>query len=145
MNIGLLLEVRDRILAHPENYNQGSFCGTVCCIAGHMVFAADGKYVEHEPADGFLMSSYRVRDRAAELLGTDPNGLFGTGIIWPPEHYGALFGATTPRERAQAAADAIIDFIITDGWTKEADPSKLVLAEQAAAPETTAELIAHQL
>jgi hypothetical protein len=32
----ILEEVKRRIVAEPEKYNQDSFCGTACCIAGHI-------------------------------------------------------------------------------------------------------------
>lgn len=34
MNTELLLAVKAAILEHPEKYDQDSFCGTECCIAG---------------------------------------------------------------------------------------------------------------
>jgi len=44
----LLLRVNRSILAHPESYNQGQWCGTACCIGGHAVIAVgiDPKVLE---------------------------------------------------------------------------------------------------
>lgn len=36
LNKELLIAVRDRILADPAGYDQSNFCGTTCCIAGHV-------------------------------------------------------------------------------------------------------------
>ena len=39
-NDALWTKVKAAILAHPERYDQSSFCGTACCIAGHVVAQA---------------------------------------------------------------------------------------------------------
>lgn len=38
----ILEQVKTRIMADPESYNQGSFCGTQCCIAGHIHIVVEG-------------------------------------------------------------------------------------------------------
>jgi hypothetical protein len=56
-------------------------------------------------------------------------GLFGSGCLWPEKflgQYGHISAAT--------AAEAIIDFIITDGWTKPADWAALAEISPELAP-----------
>jgi hypothetical protein len=42
-NLSLLRRVRARILAHPERYDQSTFCGTAYCIAGHAIMEGGTK------------------------------------------------------------------------------------------------------
>lgn len=108
MNISLLLAVRERILTHPETYSQARFCGTPCCIAGHIVYIADGNIHNSDHRD--------LQARAEQLLGTSPGLLFCCSCYWPTK-----FQTLDCKVSAPVAAEAIIDFIITDGWTKPAD------------------------
>jgi hypothetical protein len=41
MNVDLMLKVANHIEHNPEEYNQGNWCSTQCCIAGHAVMLAD--------------------------------------------------------------------------------------------------------
>ena len=38
----LLETVKQRILEHPGDYDQATFCGTACCIAGHIDVVLNG-------------------------------------------------------------------------------------------------------
>lgn len=48
----------------PERYDQGSYCGTACCIAGHVAFRLNPKFdgadwaEEYEDKDSALSESY---------------------------------------------------------------------------------------
>jgi hypothetical protein len=58
----LLEEVKRRIVSNPFNYNQNTFCGTVCCVAGHIDCVVNGAEVHNaRPA----RSSFRVVDNEA--------------------------------------------------------------------------------
>jgi hypothetical protein len=65
----LLHKAADQIEAHPEQFNMSDWggeynCGTVACIAGHIVIAS---------GEGDKLSTMRsVPSRAAELLDLDP-------------------------------------------------------------------------
>lgn len=50
--IALLRKVKDQILAHPTKYDQGEWCGTACCIAGHLAVAAGAVPVRRTGYDG---------------------------------------------------------------------------------------------
>lgn len=58
----ILSWVKRKILAHPELYNQGSFCGTECCIAGWIDIKANGEDL-HRRID------WGISDRAYKALG----------------------------------------------------------------------------
>lgn len=58
----ILEEVKRRITAKPESYDQGDWCGTTCCIAGHIVAVCNLKKV----------GRYDTPYVAAELI-QDPN------------------------------------------------------------------------
>jgi hypothetical protein len=126
MNVGLLLQVRERILASPENYNQAAYCGTICCIAGHAVQIA-------LPAQWTRMDGQGIIDASKVLLaiGHDQYERLCTFSSQWPEEFSNRYRTGLMKDRAEAAADAIIDFIITDGWTVPADLSRL----QTSAPE----------
>ena len=55
----LLRMARDRIVAHPETFHWGRFCGTRCCIAGQILIAHGGERFNRGDVEGL----------AAELLG----------------------------------------------------------------------------
>lgn len=71
----LLLEVKDWIIKHPESYDQDHWCGTQCCIAGHLVLRAgiarqddDGGFIY---PGGKRCSDHEIVKEAASLLGGD--------------------------------------------------------------------------
>jgi hypothetical protein len=80
MNLKPLLEVADRIEKHPETFDMANWCGTACCVAGHLVQAFD--------PDMYLGG---VCNRAKEILQMDNR---------EREHAFALF---TPRRVSYTA------------------------------------------
>lgn len=122
MNVNLLLQVREEILMYPHTYNQSDFCGTAHCIGGHAVAIADPRFWNEwrNNNDG----PQKITARAEELI-KHPSygGLCGFACDWPEEWADRYDDATCNKERAQVAADVIIDFIVTDGWMKPADPT----------------------
>lgn len=48
----LLEEVKRRITADPGKYNQNTYCGTTCCIAGHIDVILNGpeRHVSRPPS-----------------------------------------------------------------------------------------------
>lgn len=126
INIPLLVEVKEAILANPNRVNmdkwfgcdiKGDFktsslevfkhnkCGTTACIAGWAVFLGNPNNVDY------------TQFAAADLLGLDPptsDKLF-LSQYWPRKFYSLLYNAETPEEYAQAVADRIDHFIATEG------------------------------
>lgn len=54
--------VRDHLLANPNDFDWGEWCGTRCCIAGHLLkfqYESEDEYAGYDSA-------------AAELLGLSP-------------------------------------------------------------------------
>lgn len=114
MNVELLLKVKEAILAHPEEYNQSSFCGTAFCIAGWAVKIAHPEVFE---SVNKIDAENLVYEKARDLLNmgffdfeemTDPAG------CWPPELREPYSRAETAVERAAAGA-AAIDYYIERG------------------------------
>jgi hypothetical protein len=134
INVELLLAVKEAILAKPETYDQGHFCNSAFCTAGHAVAIARPriwkkahKMVAPGPGSDVLSQRYLdwregqelVEQTARELLKI-PAGLtfdlFSSGWRWPDKLFVRLEQARTPKQRARAGAKAIDDFIKTDGW-----------------------------
>lgn len=64
----ILKEVADKIEKHPKSYDQTNWCGTACCIAGHIVTSnPNAKYVF---SSNFIYGrkDYFVPDLAIKLL-----------------------------------------------------------------------------
>ena len=55
----------DYIKSHPEKWDQDNYCGTACCIAGHVVLLEDGEFPVGR--DG-KPSEWHTRERAAKIL-----------------------------------------------------------------------------
>ena len=99
MNKEPLLRVREEILAHPELLDMREWCGTPCCIAGHLA-----KESNH-PGYTFAL--------ATEILGLDEGEAYNLFIssFWPKPLLTRHINAENPAERAQVAAEAIDWFI----------------------------------
>ena len=93
MNIELLNKVKAAILEHPDKFHMGSWCGTACCIAGHVVQIADPECMRIVMER--RLPGYWISDRAAELLELSND-----------EASRLFFVATWPEEDQEAADDA---------------------------------------
>ena len=109
MNVKLLEQVRDHIVANPEEYNQGHWCGTQHCIAGHTVVLAG--VLGHEVVsstspwgngNGLLNRIPTLAQGALELNDAQADKLF---FDWPSEfRWASVTRIPDPKERAQMAA-----------------------------------------
>lgn len=86
----LLSQVKERIKATPTQYNQTTYCGTNCCIAGHIDVILCGPK-EHAKKD-----SYHVRRFASQALGLDRNDV---PDLFSPEWMGNIKAGTTRHMR----------------------------------------------
>lgn len=74
----LLRRVRNAILKNPETYNQKNWCGTDCCIAGHIVMLGikDGDIDEVDHINGDVYKNGKTigntREYARKKLGLTP-------------------------------------------------------------------------
>jgi hypothetical protein len=122
MNVELMNKVADAIEAHPEAYDQSTFCGTPCCYVGHaeiIVFGRDvyQKHVESMGSPGphdFVASGIDLfgitRDQAEALI--------GFGDSWPEPFASKYTAAVAGRDaegRASAGAARLRHFIATEG------------------------------
>ena len=106
----LLTWVKRQIRAHPRKYNQGSFCGTPCCIAGWIDIRLNGE-IAHQLREkhDFWGAASTIAAIANAALGVkEQPALFES--YWS----GYLHKATTAmqaarnaRERAEAGCLAI--------------------------------------
>ncbi len=77
----LLEQVKQRILADPKSYMQTSFCGTQCCIAGHIDAIINGAEFHNTriTRQTFASAIEEIERLDNDALGeTDPPWLFGT-------------------------------------------------------------------
>lgn len=86
-----LLAVRDHISAHPEEANERNWCGTDCCVAGHLVRqrwpdAEVGFSGELHGSLGVEVSPgswVEIEDAAASVIGFDRADMSnGTGDLF---------------------------------------------------------------
>ncbi len=121
MNVERLQAVKAAILAEPCSIDMNVWeCRSACCIGGHAERMFTGR----------LAAFFCLRPHAGKLLGLSPAGadaLFyghdphrGDRPSWPVELRTRL-DVAPPRtaEYAQVVADAIDDFIATNGWGLE--------------------------
>jgi hypothetical protein len=96
-------------------------CGTTACIAGHLLWARDGK----PPSNAWCgVGGLTIREEAQEILGVSrdaadnlflfPSWALGRSAGWPQEFVDAYVEAHTAEERAQAVCDRI-DHAIQEG------------------------------
>ncbi len=105
-----LTEVKRRITANPDSYDQAEWCGTACCIAGHLC-AVVGRRLG--PDEAYIAAS----------VGNDAIGtafgpwLFNASFSYGPEHIRELAradrqgGGRIRPETACAAIDAYLEEI----------------------------------
>jgi len=116
MNVKLLKKVRDYIAKHPEKYDQSTWCGTACCIAGHAV--ALGRAATRKEVDHRLIGSVSLSIDAQQLLQLEPSQahrLFHSS--WENVAYGRfrVDFDMPPGKRARIAVRRINHFIRTKG------------------------------
>ncbi len=113
MNVKLLTKVRDYIKDHPEEYDQGNWCGTERCIAGHAVILS-GKF---DPKDIDIKygraKGQPIREVAQRLLDLDQRQAGRLFLSWP-EEFNAGWG-DPGKETSAAAVRYINHFIKTKG------------------------------
>lgn len=92
-----------QIDANPCSFNQSTWgyrteCGTVACMAGHVILAAGGEVV---PSGLMGLYRYQGEDRSAPDLARE---LLGVSY----DHADALFQAANTREDLGAIVDALV-------------------------------------
>ena len=118
MNVKLLRQVRDYIVAHPEKYDQSKWCGSACCVAGTAVFLSGkisvrkirAKYSSGE----FGRYLFGVAKESLGLSRGQAGRLFHPCWSSLPERY-RVYRSMTPEQRAAIAYDRINRFIETKG------------------------------
>jgi len=113
--------VKAQITAHPRKYDQGNFCGSVCCIAGWLDVHANGSKVhadrmkpvgEEDHIDAEERASEEVEVIGKKELGVrvDP-WLFSPGFEERVKLSDAFYEALTPKARAAVACQAIDTYL----------------------------------
>lgn len=135
----ILVEVKRRIVAEPGAYSQNEFCGTPCCIAGHIDVIVNGMeaHLSHE-AVGIIgitgidgIASGAIDDPEAWLFGecVDDEDLevhlkdeidqdesdFPVPYYWPFDLSGEYNAAETPEARALVGCKAIDRYMLERG------------------------------
>jgi hypothetical protein len=133
----ILRRAKDSILKQPEKYDQGNFCGTAFCIAGHIIaneksdqwktilksyrqerlltlkeLGIESKpYLQYELLSGGFTTSIL----AQKILGENIYiySLFDDANKWPDPFAEEFYRAITDKERAEVAARRIEHFIET--------------------------------
>lgn len=91
-----LLRVAAKIIKHPELYNQENWCGTACCIAGHLAPKSNTWTAESEAKKLIFEDGY------------EDVWLFGTTYFdWPRDLAIAYNSAKTPAGRSRVGVRAI--------------------------------------
>lgn len=119
----ILNDVADKIEANPKRYDQHNWCGTNCCIAGHIVFNAGAKRIKYEDSNvKFKNEVCDVSDLAIRLLMNGDRisnidiiyNLFKSNpsFYWRPKWAKQWDKAATREEQAKIAADYIRKYII---------------------------------
>jgi hypothetical protein len=76
----ILEEVKRRIVADPASYNQQNYCGSVCCIAGHIDILLRGSRAHKESSDKNPCMIWIV---AEDFIGERDPWLFSGVESWP--------------------------------------------------------------
>lgn len=67
----IMQKVKSAIRRDPDSYDQMNFCGTACCIAGHVDLVANGRVAVARHQEG-VASGFEVVGLAAIALGRRP-------------------------------------------------------------------------
>lgn len=122
MNKPLLRKIASYVEEHPRQYNQGSWCGTSCCIAGHALVLSGvitRKVIVSGGGLGTIRVGYdlwNVGQEAQEILGIDK---FAAADLFAGSWMVDLEDLPTKKAKATAAAKLIRKFIRTGKVPKE--------------------------
>ena len=84
----ILRDVANTIEANPKHYNQGNWCNTACCIAGHIVFNQGAKRIKYSDFSvNFNGKERDVNVLAAQLLGVSPSNRKIMALFTHSPHY----------------------------------------------------------
>ena len=112
MNVRLLRKVQRAIVANPEEYDQSSYCGTACCIAGWAVRLND----KISSLNGRWPGEVSAEAKSLLKLDTDQyERLCAFASGWPDKYAVAYYSAETKKKRARVAFLRINHFIKTKG------------------------------
>jgi hypothetical protein len=112
INIPLLLEVKEQILQHPDEFNMNIWlCDTTACIGGWALLLANKKTGPKQYMDIW------GKGIPEDVLGLNLNqsNILFYERFWPHEIRLAFENATTCQQRAKIAAKRIDLFIATNG------------------------------
>lgn len=79
----LFERVKTSMRENPLNYNQSSYCGAVCCIAGWIDIEANG--MRAHLGREICTAPTEVLEAACEAIGEVPPWLFGLATSWPSD------------------------------------------------------------
>lgn len=73
MNVELYRRVLEYIEAHPEEWNQESYCGTSCCFAGHTIALSGHEEIRRDDGGGWIWRHHFRNDlsRTARYVAED--------------------------------------------------------------------------
>jgi hypothetical protein len=112
INVPLLLEVKEQILQHPDEFNMNIWlCDTMACIGGWALLLANKKTGPKQYMD---IWGKGIPDDVLGLTQDQGYNLFYE-TLWPHEIRLAFVNATTSQQRAKIAAKRIDLFIATNG------------------------------
>lgn len=123
MNTELLMEVRQRILDEPRQFDMDVFfeshadipnCGTAACIAGWAIALSEKTTPKEAKNRNFSLDYEILAVRALRIDFHQANRLFYVGT-WPAEFQSRFRMSVESDERAQVAAERIDHFIKTEG------------------------------
>jgi hypothetical protein len=112
MNAPLLRKVAKRIKENPENYDQMTYCGTTCCIAGHVGIILNKKFPVGIPYD---LQDVWVEEIRLEmgLSHKQWDSLCVSADEWPEEFADRWIKGIDRKSKAQVAHDRIMHLIKT--------------------------------
>jgi hypothetical protein len=128
MNKPLLRKIASYIETHPRQYNQGEWCGTACCVAGHALVLSG--FVTREVIGSGGRAKIRIDDEdcnvpilARAVLDLTPgvaSELFGG--------YWMCYLEDLPTQKAKAAAAAkVIRSLVRTGKVPSRIPSRIAV------------------
>lgn len=124
----VLEQVKKRIRKNPSSYDQNSFCGTICCIAGHIDIVVNGlrAHVKRK-------ISYEIPRICGSAIGCDKDHwLFGpiqtseelelkdedydpSDRLWTPDLSDKYANDSSAKSRAAVACEAIDRYMEEQG------------------------------
>lgn len=105
--------VKEQIRLHPETYNQSTFCGTECCIAGHAGILLGDRSEPHLDAQNWHGRMIAWKAKMADELGVESE-LFMCGDMWEGTLGEEWDKSVSQEERVEVACRAIDYYAIED-------------------------------